>query len=56
MSTTFFLSALAQLFRKMRFEVITGGRIISKPQLCVNSVAIDFHFYYKLVAFKVSKY
>lgn len=56
MSTNFFLSALAQLLRKMQFEVITGERIISKPQLRVNSIAIDFHFYYTLVDFKISKY
>lgn len=56
MSTNFFLSALAQLSRKMQFEVIAGERIISKPQLCVDSVATDFNFCYTLVDVKISKY
>lgn len=37
-----FLSALAQLLRKMQFEVIIGGKMIPKPQLCVNCIAVDF--------------
>lgn len=56
MSTNFFLSALVQLLKKMQFEVMIGRSIIAKPHLCVNSWAIDFHFYYTLLDLKIFKY